>query len=54
MLFVSEKRAKVAAENPDMKVTELAKVFGEMWAALGDAGKENYNSKAKVRSTAPW
>jgi hypothetical protein len=38
-LFSGDMRAKVKAENPDMKVTEIAKHIGELWAKASDKEK---------------
>jgi hypothetical protein len=45
-LFSGDMRAKVKAENPDMKITEIAKAIGELWAKASDKDKEKYNKKA--------
>jgi hypothetical protein len=45
-LFSGDMRAKVKADNPDMKITEIAKTIGEMWAKASDKEKEKYNKKA--------
>jgi hypothetical protein len=39
-------RGKVKADNPDLKVTEIAKAIGEMWAKASDKEKEKYQKKA--------
>lgn len=46
MIFSNEKRAGVKAENPEMKVTEIAKVIGEMWKELSEEEKQEYKDKA--------
>lgn len=38
MLFQKANREKVKAENPEMKVTEMAKVFGRMWKEAKESG----------------
>jgi hypothetical protein len=45
-LFSNDMRAKVKADNPDMKITEIAKAIGELWAKASDKDKEKYNKKA--------
>ena len=39
-LFSGDMRPKVKAENPDMKVTEVAKHIGELWKNISDKEKE--------------
>lgn len=38
-LFQADMRPKVKADNPDLKVTEVAKKIGELWAAASDKEK---------------
>lgn len=38
-LFSNDMRPKVKAENPDFKVTEVAKHIGELWAKASDKEK---------------
>lgn len=45
-LFSNDVRGKVKADNPDLKVTEIAKAIGEMWAKATDKEKEKYQKKA--------
>ena len=44
MLFVKSVRAKVAAENPSLKTTEIGKKMGEMWRALSEDEKKAFKS----------
>lgn len=37
---------QVKADNPDFKITEIAKHIGEMWAKASDKEKEKYQKKA--------
>lgn len=46
MHFAMEKREQIAAENPDMKVTEISKVLGEEWGKL-EKGKGGTNGTKK-------
>lgn len=39
-------RSKLTEENPEMKLTEMAKKMGDMWKALED--KREYEEKAAV------
>jgi hypothetical protein len=39
-LFSGDMRAKVKADNPDMKVTEIAKHIGELWKNISEKEKE--------------
>lgn len=39
-LFSNDVRGKVKADNPDMKITEIAKTIGEMWGKASDKDKE--------------
>lgn len=36
MIWLNENRESIKAENPGIKVTEVAKRGGELWRALGD------------------
>jgi len=45
-LFSGDMRAKVKADNPDMKVTEIAKHIGELWKNISEKEKEKYQKKA--------
>ena len=39
MLFVNEERESIKAKNPDIKVTEVGKIAGQMWKDM-DADKK--------------
>jgi hypothetical protein len=39
-LFSGDMRAKVKAAHPELKVTEISKHIGEMWAKASDKEKE--------------
>lgn len=36
MIWLNEEREKIKADNPGIKVTEIAKKGGEMWRELKD------------------
>lgn len=44
MYFINEKREKIKADNPGIKITEIAKKGGEMWNELKD--KKEWEEKA--------
>lgn len=44
MLWLNENREKIKKENPDYKVTEIAKRGGELWRAMKD--KSEWERKA--------
>lgn len=44
MLWLNEARAQIKKENPDFKVTEIAKKGGEMWRNMKD--KSEWEAKA--------
>jgi high mobility group protein B2 len=46
MLWLNEARGKIKAENPDFKVTDIAKKGGELWRGLKD--KSEWEAKAAV------
>ena len=53
--FMSERRAKLAQEQPDLPHTDTAKVLGEEWKALSEEDKKKYEDVAaeeRVRATA--
>lgn len=49
-LFSREKRPGVREENPEAKVTEIAKILGGLWGELSDKEKEDYKVRAKELS----
>merc|ERR1711971_650605 len=46
--FTGEKRAEVKAENPALKMTEIAKLLGEMWKEMDATEKAPYEKKAEI------
>eukprot|EP00457_Paulinella_chromatophora_P008209 gb/GEZN01008238.1/.p1 GENE.gb/GEZN01008238.1/~~gb/GEZN01008238.1/.p1 ORF type:complete len:260 (+),score=87.34 gb/GEZN01008238.1/:360-1139(+) len=46
MTFAAEMRKTVMKENPEMKMTEVAKELGVRWRALSDKEKAKYKGKA--------
>ena len=47
MIFMNEMRPKVNAENPELKMTEVAKKVGGMWTALSEEDKTPFKEKAR-------
>ncbi|EIE80940.1 hypothetical protein G6F46_010763 [Rhizopus delemar] len=47
MLYSQAVRPKVAAEHPDMKAIEIAKLVGEMWNKLSEKEKAPYIKQAE-------
>lgn len=45
MRFSNEHRQKVREENPDLPMTEIAKILGSMWRKLTDEEKKEYQDK---------
>jgi hypothetical protein len=48
LLFTQDRRAAVRAANPTMKITDVSKVIGAEWKALGEAAKKKYSDRAAV------
>ena len=46
MLFASERRADVVAENPGIKFGEIGKLLGAQWSKLTEAEKAKYDKPA--------
>lgn len=46
MLFCKDAREDVKEENPDMKLSEITKILGQMWRDLSEKKKKKYNTKA--------
>jgi hypothetical protein len=46
ILFCRDNRQDIKNENPEMKATEITKKLGEMWKALDDEDKKEYQEKA--------
>ena len=42
MLFSSEKRKEVQAQNPEMKQKEIVVILGQMWKELSEDEKAKY------------
>lgn len=40
MFYSQARRPEIKEENPDMAITDIAKVLGEEWKELDDAGKK--------------
>lgn len=40
MFFANEKRAEVRQQHPELKITEIGKKLGELWAALPEEQKK--------------
>lgn len=47
MLFTQAVRGRVKSEHPEASITDLAKLMGEEWRAMGETDKAGYQSKAK-------
>lgn len=45
-LFMKEKRSEIKESNPDMKVSEISKELGKLWAGLSDSEKEKFKNLA--------
>jgi len=51
-LFTASRRASLKAANPEMKVTQLAKLMGAEWKALSEDAKKPFTAKAaKAKET---
>lgn len=48
LFFTAVVRAHVTANNPGAKITEIAKILGEMWRSLGDADRLQYQQQAEA------
>merc|ERR1712122_226508 len=46
-LFMNDHRDATKAENPEMKIGEIAKILGQKWANLEKEEKEKYEEQAK-------
>ena len=44
--FTKQERQNVVQENPNVSVTEVAKILGEMWSKLDEKEKEKYKEMA--------
>lgn len=45
--FTADMRERVKQENPDLKITEMAKVMGAKWKQMSDADKQKYVDMAE-------
>lgn len=46
--FTADIREQTKNDNPNLKMSDLAKIHGEKWKALSDAEREPYNKKNEV------
>ncbi|CAM9375144.1 unnamed protein product, partial [Sphacelaria rigidula] len=46
MQFSQAERPRVQQENPDMKITEISKVLGQLWRTMDESAKKPFNKKA--------
>ena len=47
MLFAQRKRASVVAQNPGLKVTEVAKLLGAQWKSLSEPEQQAFRDESK-------
>eukprot|EP00042_Codosiga_hollandica_P050858 m.616744 g.616744 ORF g.616744 m.616744 type:complete len:68 (+) comp58169_c0_seq4:175-378(+) len=47
MLWLAANRERIKAENPGIKVTDIAKKGGEVWKTLSADEKETFESQSK-------
>lgn len=45
-LFTAKVRAEVQAANPDLKITEIAKVLGQKWKGISEEERKQYQDEA--------
>ena len=45
-LFAKDRRPQIKAEQPEAKVTDVAKILGEEWRGLADNSKRKYQEEA--------
>jgi len=45
-MWMNDNRAKVQKKNPEAKMTDMAKIMGDMWKQLGEAAQKKYQDKA--------
>merc|ERR1711879_819451 len=50
-LFMNDYRDATKAENPDLKIGEIAKLLGQKWATIEKEEKEKYEELAKEAKT---
>ena len=53
MLFTHENRDRVQQEHPEMKITQLAKFFGQEWKALSEEEQASYKSRKVTNTRVP-
>ena len=46
-LYLADHREEIKAANPDVKVTEIAKIASENWKTVDEETKNFYNQKAE-------
>ena len=46
--FTADIREQTKKDNPDLKMSDLAKIHGEKWKALSEDEREPYNKKNEV------
>jgi len=47
-LFCNDRRPAIKAKNPDLRIGDVAKELGKMWAELAQDAKSKYEAKAKT------
>jgi tRNA U34 5-carboxymethylaminomethyl modifying enzyme MnmG/GidA len=50
LLYCNEYRQLIKKENPDMKITEIQKLLGEMWKVVEDEEKKIYKDKWEIEN----
>jgi hypothetical protein len=50
LLYCNEYRQLIKKENPDMKITEIQKLLGEMWKVVEDQEKKIYKDKWEIEN----
>ena len=45
-LYLGDNRAKIKEENPDAKVTDIAKIASQQWKELDEETRAEYQKKA--------
>jgi len=48
LFFSADKRAEVRAENPELKMTEIAQQLGTRWKAMSSEDKAPYDEQARA------
>lgn len=52
IIFCSEKRPEIKISHPDATFGETGRLLGQMWAALGEKGKEPYVKESARKKAA--